>query len=93
MFPSKSTLSFLGQVSWSNSQKNPTLDGKPLICGGMKAFNTYSAECYVYQHWNLGRSLWPYWSPLLPKKMDKERGGAGYVTMNDGSLWITGNLF
>ena len=53
----------------------------------------YSAECYLYQHWNLGRSLWPYWQPLLPAKMNKERGAAGYVTMNDGSLWITGNLF
>ena len=55
------------------------LDGKPLICGG---FHPYSADCYQYDQ---------TWNPTT--QMNKERGAAGYVTMNDGSLWITGKIF
>ena len=55
------------------------LDGKPLICGGVYP---PSAECYQYDQ---------TWNPTI--QMNKERGAAGYVTMNDGSLWITGKIF
>ena len=55
------------------------LDGKPLICGG---WYPYSADCYQYDQ---------TWNPTI--QMNKQRGAAGYVTMNDGTLWITGKIF